>query len=277
MRISELADRSGLPVATIKFYLRKELLPAGEPVSKTQADYGESHLQRLRLIRALREIADLPVATIATVLGAVDDEQLPLLELLRVTQTAVARPASNGTDTEPAERLLRELGWQLLPGSALVESLAGVLDALAGQHEKIDTASLKPWADAAWSVAEVEVGYISASTARAAAARRVAVGTAIYGELLAQLRLAAQEAVSVSRFQTGLEPAASDSPATDSAGSDPAVSDSVGSNAEPADGSAPDRARPPIVRIASPMPKQARRTGSRAKAQAAATGRRGVR
>jgi hypothetical protein len=105
------------------------------------------------------------------------------------------------------------LGWQLLPGSALVGSLAGVLDALAGQHEKIDTASLKPWADAAWSVAEVEVGYISASTARAAAARRVAVGTAIYGELLAQLRLAAQEAVSVSRFQpgaAGAEPAAAD-------------------------------------------------------------------
>jgi DNA-binding transcriptional MerR regulator len=207
MRISELADRSGLPVATIKFYLRKDLLPPGKPVSKTQADYGESHLLRLRLIRALREIADLPVATIATVLGAVDDEELPLIDLLRITQTAVARPASNGTDPEPAERLLRELGWQLSPESALVGSLAGVLDALAGQHEKIDTASLKPWADAAWSVAEVEVGYISSGTARAAAARRVAVGTVIYGELLAQLRLAAQEAVSVSRFQAGPDPA----------------------------------------------------------------------
>jgi DNA-binding transcriptional MerR regulator len=212
MRISELADRSGLPVATIKFYLRKDLLPPGEPVSKTQADYGESHLLRLRLIRALREIADLPVATIATVLGAVDDEELPLIDLLRITQTAVARPASNGTDTEPAERLLQELGWQLSPESALVGSLAGVLDALAGQHEKIDTASLKPWADAAWSVAEVEVGYISSGTARAAAARRVTVGTVIYGELLAQLRLAAQEAVSVSRFQAGPDAPTSDAP-----------------------------------------------------------------
>jgi polyisoprenoid-binding protein YceI len=33
---------------------------------------------------------------------------------------------------------------------------------------KIDVASLRPWADAAWSVAEVEVGYISSGTARAA-------------------------------------------------------------------------------------------------------------
>ncbi|HEX4727799.1 MAG TPA: MerR family transcriptional regulator [Jatrophihabitans sp.] len=203
MRISELADRSGLPVATIKFYLRKELLPPGETVSKTQASYDESHLQRLRLIRALREIADLPVATIATVLGAVDDESLPLLDLLRLTQTAVARPAAYDVDTGPAETLLDELGWQLLPGSALVASLAGVLAALADQHEKIDTTSLKPWAEAAWSVAEAEVGYISADLDRASAARRVTVGTVIYGELLAQLRLAAQEAVSVSRFRAG--------------------------------------------------------------------------
>jgi DNA-binding transcriptional MerR regulator len=259
MRISELADRSGLPVATIKFYLRKGLLPAGEPVSKTQADYGESHLQRLRLIRALREIADLPVATIATVLSAVDDEQMPLLELLRVTQTAVARPASNGTDTEPAERLLRELGWQLLPGSALVESLAGVLDALAGQEEKIDTASLKPWADAAWSVAEVEVGYISAGTARAAAARRVAVGTAIYGELLAQLRLAAQEAVSVSRFRTGA-PGASTTQSQFADLESPNSEAVVDQSPTTADKNKPGRRLSPIAKLGSSASKRGRQT-----------------
>lgn len=224
MRISELAERSGLPVATIKFYLRKELLPSGETVSKTQASYDESHLQRLRLIRALREIADLPVATIAAVLGAVDDESLPLLDLLRLTQTAVARPAAYDVDTGPAEILLDELGWQLLPGSALVASLAGVLAALADQHEKIDTASLTPWAEAAWSVAEAEVGYISTDTERATAARRVTVGTVLYGELLAQLRLVAQEAVSVSRFRAAAEAAKPELPelestnATESAG-----------------------------------------------------------
>lgn len=202
MRISELSARSGLPVATIKFYLRKHLLPAGDPVSKTQSDYDESHLLRLRLIRALREIAALPVDTIATVLNAVDDERLPLIELLGITQQAVSKPASGAVDTEPARLLLDELGWQLLPGSSVLASLAGVLDALAGQDEAIDTATLRPWADAARAVAEVEVGYITPGTPRSAAARRVAVGTVLYGELLAQLRLAAQEAVSVSRFRT---------------------------------------------------------------------------
>ncbi|MGI8666794.1 MAG: MerR family transcriptional regulator [Jatrophihabitans sp.] len=200
MRISELAANSGLSVATIKFYLRKGLLPAGEPVSRTQSDYAEEHLLRLRLIRSLREIAGLSVDTIATVLKAVDDEQLPLVDLLGITQNAVARPASTGTDHEPASRLLADLGWQLSPGSSLVGSLAAVLEALAAQDEAIDCDSLRPWADAAWAVAEVEVGYITDGDPRPAAARRVAVGTLLYGELLAQLRLAAQEAVSVGRF-----------------------------------------------------------------------------
>ena len=33
MRISELAQESGTPVATIKYYIREGLLPAGTPVN----------------------------------------------------------------------------------------------------------------------------------------------------------------------------------------------------------------------------------------------------
>ena len=102
MRISELARQSGLPVATIKFYLREGLLPPGTPISRTQAEYSDTHLERLRLIRALRDIADLPVVTVGTVLAAVDDEELPLLDLLGVTQTAVA--GFKGSAPPTAER-----------------------------------------------------------------------------------------------------------------------------------------------------------------------------
>ena len=58
MRISELSSRSGVPVATIKYYLREGLLPAGERTSATQARYGDAHVERLRLVRAL---VDVPV------------------------------------------------------------------------------------------------------------------------------------------------------------------------------------------------------------------------
>lgn len=202
MRISELARQSGLPVATIKFYLREGLLPPGAPVSRTQAEYSGAHLERLRLIRALRDIADLPVATVGTVLAAVDDEQLPLLDLLGVTQTAVAgsKGSASPTGVALASRLLADLQWTLTEESPLVDSLARVLDALDGEGEPVDAESLKPWAEAAWAVAEVEMDHIAVEAPRAEAAHTVAVGTVIYGELLAQLRLAAQEAVSLARF-----------------------------------------------------------------------------
>ncbi|RAC11977.1 MerR family transcriptional regulator, partial [Burkholderia multivorans] len=53
MRISELSRRSDVPVATIKYYLREGLLPAGERTSATQAVYTDAHVNRLALIRAL--------------------------------------------------------------------------------------------------------------------------------------------------------------------------------------------------------------------------------
>lgn len=213
MRISELARQSGLPVATIKFYLREGLLAPGTPISRTQAEYSDSHLERLRLIRALRDIADLPVATVGTVLAAVDDEELPLLDLLGVTQTAVAgfkgSTAASEAGLELAAELLSDLDWTLTEDSPLVASLARVLDVLLGEGEPVDAESLRPWADAARAVAEVEMDHIPVQAPRAEAAHTVAVGTVIYGELLTQLRLAAQEAVSLARFGPDAQPGVS--------------------------------------------------------------------
>ncbi|MDQ1741688.1 MAG: hypothetical protein QOE23_27 [Pseudonocardiales bacterium] len=211
MRISELAQRSGLPVATIKFYLREGLLAPGTPISRTQAEYSDAHLERLRLIRALRDIADLPVATVGTVLAAVDDEEIPLLDLLGVTQTAVAgfkgSAAPSESGAELAQKLLADLDWTLTEDSPLVDSLARVLDVLHGEGEPVDAESLRPWADAARAVAEVEMDHIPVEAPRAEAAHIVAVGTVMYGELLAQLRLAAQEAVSLERYSREAPPA----------------------------------------------------------------------
>ena len=53
MRIAELSRDSGVPVPTIKYYVREGLLPPGELTSPNQAQYDASHLRRLRLIRAL--------------------------------------------------------------------------------------------------------------------------------------------------------------------------------------------------------------------------------
>ena len=72
MRVSELVERSGVPLATVKYYIREGLLPAGHVTSTTRASYGEAHLQRLRLIKALTGVAGLPLGRVRDVLDAVD-------------------------------------------------------------------------------------------------------------------------------------------------------------------------------------------------------------
>ena len=59
MWMSELSSRSGLPVPTIKYYLRERLLQPGEAVGATRARYDDSHVRRLRLVRALTEVAGM--------------------------------------------------------------------------------------------------------------------------------------------------------------------------------------------------------------------------
>ena len=75
MRIAELSRRSGVPVPTIKYYLREGLLPGGTPTGRNQADYDERHLHRLRLVRALVDVGQVSIAGAREVLGAVDDAQ----------------------------------------------------------------------------------------------------------------------------------------------------------------------------------------------------------
>ena len=62
MRISELSERSGIPVASIKFYIREGMLPRGAATSATRAEYGDEHLARLRVIQALSDVRALPLA-----------------------------------------------------------------------------------------------------------------------------------------------------------------------------------------------------------------------
>ncbi len=73
MRISELSRSSGVPVATIKFYLREGLLPDGLRTSQNQAQYDDAHVQRLRLIRALVGAGGLSLAATKNVLRQIDE------------------------------------------------------------------------------------------------------------------------------------------------------------------------------------------------------------
>ena len=135
MRLAELSARSGLPTATIKYYLRLGLLAPGRTESSTWASYDDRHLRRLALVRALTDVAGLSLDGVRQVLTAVDDESTPLHDSLGTAQWLL----SPAPETQPSEdslarvdALVERHGWTLADGGPLRARLAGQLDTLAG-------------------------------------------------------------------------------------------------------------------------------------------------
>lgn len=164
MRISKLSERSGLPVGTVKFYLRTGLLHPGVATSATQAVYDESHLARLRLIRAMLEVGRLSLAEIQRILDSVDlpagdPEARARLVEAAVAGTAVsddrARPteaAADGITTEVTQ-VLRDIGWQFAADSPHLPGLGRAVRAARSVGLTVDRARLTVCAEAAAHVA----------------------------------------------------------------------------------------------------------------------------
>lgn len=117
MLLAELSEASGVSPASIKYYRREGLLPAGDRVTTTRQDYGPRHLERLALIQVLREIADAPIARIAQLTAILDDPGRSLLDALAAAQhLALGLPEPAGAPEERTEHpsiapVLAQLGW----------------------------------------------------------------------------------------------------------------------------------------------------------------------
>jgi DNA-binding transcriptional MerR regulator len=207
VKISELSSRSGVPVATVKFYLREGLLAAGEKSSQTQASYDESHVARLRLIRAFTEVGGLSVASARAVLAVMDDESLPFGVAAGVASAALpgARPAVVGDDTagrgdSDLRALIAERGWTVDPQNPGWALAARVIDdyAALGRDDLLTT--LGVYADAAELVAEADLQTVADADGRAQMTETVVIGTVLGDSLLAGLRRMAHENISRRMF-----------------------------------------------------------------------------
>jgi len=195
--MSELAERSGLPVATIKFYLREGLLPPGESTAATRATYDESHLRRLRLVRALTDVAHLRLDAVRQVLAAVDDDSLSWHEAVGAAHTRLVPDPAVGPVPADAQvtSLLERHGWTLAADSPHAAVLARALDALEGLEHPASDELLDVYADAATRIAEHEVAAVGEE--HVAAAEQVVVGTLLLEPVLLAIRRIAQENVSL--------------------------------------------------------------------------------
>ncbi|MGH4029206.1 MerR family transcriptional regulator [Actinomycetota bacterium Odt1-20B] len=185
MRIGELSRRTGVPVPTIKYYVREGLLPQGELSSPNQAQYDETHERRLRLIRALLEVGGLKVAAIAEVLGAVDDPERPLHKVLGAAAHRLGGPDATDDDAEAAaaqtavEELISRRGWRANPSNNAAGDLARALAALnrVGHADFVEL--LDEYADAAEQVARADLGYVGRRVAVEDLVESVVIGTVL--------------------------------------------------------------------------------------------------
>lgn len=210
MRVAELSRRSGVSVATIKYYLREGLLPSGELTKPNQAEYSETHVHRLRLIRALGEVGGLSIASIGEVLSAVDDPDRPVYSVLGAVQHGITNPPKTNVDPEiraSAEKLVRDMvlrkGWEFNMDGPVYEQVVEVLAGLQSFGLFQTGAELDTYADAALQVAELDVRAVLAKEELNAVLEGVVAGTVLGEALLAGLRRMAHEHVSARYVDRG--------------------------------------------------------------------------
>lgn len=218
MRISELSERSGVAVATIKYYTREGLLPAGERVGHNQTSYGDEHIARLRLIRALLSQGGLTVQTAKHVLDEIDDARRPLIDAISTAHLTLPVPAEPPSEAALARvhDLVRARGWEVSSGNRGIALAASALDAYdaIGRGDLAD--GIDGYADAAAAIAEVDLGLTARAGSRERIAETTIVGTLVGDRIIAGLRRIAQEAAFRERFPLGppSDPTDLPSPAT---------------------------------------------------------------
>jgi len=105
LRIGELAEASGVPVPTIKHYLREGLLPEPVKTSRNMAYYPPEFVDRIKLIKQLQEERFMPLRAIKSVLDEGPEQARALVELEdRILDRALAGERKRTSATEVRER-----------------------------------------------------------------------------------------------------------------------------------------------------------------------------
>jgi DNA-binding transcriptional MerR regulator len=202
MRLAELSARSGVSASTIKYYLRLGLLHSGERQSSTWSAYNDSHLRRLALIRALIDVAGLPLEAVRGILEVVTDKSVPLHEALGTAQWLLSPNIAEEPSAESADRvsaLVGRHGWEIAVDSPHRAVLAAALDRLDRLAFPAPDALLDQYAEALSHFAPNEVEPVTAEAHRATAIEHLVIGTLLYEPLLATMRRMAHESESARR------------------------------------------------------------------------------
>lgn len=202
MRISELSRRSGVSVATIKYYIREGLLPSGRPTAATQAEYGEQHLRRVRLVRALISVRGLSVHTTRAVLGTLSRELPETHRVLGLATGAIrlAEETVHGSHQQAeVDTLIHEMGWHIHQDAPARTTLTDILTTLHGLGVPLNRQTLFSYARLAEETAMVDLEQLEGVEDPLELAERTILLTTLLEPALLALRRLAQEHQSTGR------------------------------------------------------------------------------
>jgi len=206
MRIAELSRQTGVPVPTIKYYLREGLLPAGEATGPNQAQYGEEHVRRLRLIRTLVTVGGVSIAAVGAVLDAIDTDR-PLHDRLGVVQASVTRPSEDDTTDHSraaarrrVDELIARRKWHASGRGAAGQRLVSVLAAVDRLNYQVPDEMLDAYADAVERIATVDLDSIADRNHPEDLVEGMVIGTVLGDEVLMAMRRLAHQNESQRRY-----------------------------------------------------------------------------
>ena len=200
MRISDLSKQTGIPIATIKFYLREGLLPPGTRTGRNQARYGEAHHRRLLFIRGLTAVGQLDLTSVRTLLAAVDDDTIQLTALHDVVHKVlfpVDQPSLQSENLDQAssdiDGFVESLGWHVKPDAPGRARLALVLATLRDLGCACTIEFFEPYADAAKRIATQELDLVPSYGARPDDGAAIMVRSVLLSVAFSAMRVLAEE------------------------------------------------------------------------------------
>jgi DNA-binding transcriptional MerR regulator len=208
VQLSELSERSGVSVASVKYYLREGLLPPGTPVSARKADYDEQHLRRLRLVRAMLTVGGMSVAQARDVLAVAEDPAFGRHTRLGVaqymlpphvtppTEDATEREAWTALRTEVLTLLQQELGWRIHDAAPALDTLTQAIGTLRALGYRAGADLIRRYAEALHPIADAEYQVIEEFPVLEEAIEATIAYTMLYEPVLLSLRRLAHEDVS---------------------------------------------------------------------------------
>ena len=202
MRISELAAETGVPVHTLKYYLREGLLMPGVARSQTRAEYGPEHLERVRLVRALVEHGGVGIAAVRSIVESLTAPPPSRHDFLGVAHRALPSPGDGTAVSQEVAELVEDLGWRVGSAAPALRALSAAVTAARDAGVGLDRSTLLRYAEAMREVAAVDIDVAVGARSPAAAMHAVVVGTVMLDPVLVALRRVAQEAESCERNTT---------------------------------------------------------------------------